>query len=662
MKNFKKILCLAIAMIIASSLAVVPAMAKNHYTVGTTSDSLKIVKEVLFYEDFNAKQSGAVAINDTMGTNNLVVHGATGASVAGSGEDKYLVVTGNSSTKGAFSIKDPTGTVFTGVYTTEFKMMVPEIDGFSSTFFTHRAAINASLRDFRGARMTLKTDGNSEMKFHSFKGTTETKLNDTVVKQGVWYNVKVITDFTNNTYTVYINGMNIANDWAFHATNDGKNTNMMEAFRTENVIGTVYYDDIVMYREPTGRMTYSAEDFSGYSADRDWTSFENTAFVGATNMPTSYNPDAVDMWDTWLEGILYSPVKQNAYGKIDAANDRLVLGGHSEKQSVVLLDKYRKNDGKSEKMAVGFTFTPSDGDGYYDSFYQMRDNYGTNPGVRLQLSSNMFIADTGSGPVRLMSGVEDNKAYNFVIASDSTTATYSVYIDGVCVGNNLAFKFANGQTSYNNHGRPFEVNLANSAPVCYYDDLVIYTDAREDVMATAMATAKTNAAAVSTGAATFALPASTTDGYTVAWASNNEAIAINNGTATVVYPEKAQKVTLAATVKDTNNEYVIERKFVVNVPSKYDVSLTENDGVVTGTVTVNASSFEGYNDGWALLAAYKGNQMVSAKKVNVINGTGTVELDKITEAGSYSARLFVWKENILKPIINNIAPIDFVIE
>lgn len=647
MKNFKRFLGTAVTLIMVLTVSVVPAMAKNSYTVGTTQTSLKAATEILFYEDFNDKTTDAsITTSDYLGNasgNSIKVQAATGVQIAGNESDKYLKITGTSSATGTFALKESTGNVFKGTYTTEFKFMIPDVTNTSvKRIFANRGAVGTTQKDRYGLRLGI----NDDKKFaYTQVGSTYQELHSTQLTSGVWYNVKIVTDFENRKYSLYINGRNFLSENAFNYKDnfDSENLdNMLEPLRVADVNGTIYYDDIIMYREPVGRTTYSAEDFSGYSADNNWTT-------------------ATSKYDTWLEGMDYVPAKQNTYGKIDSVNDRLIMGGYTGKQSVALLNGYQNNKNISKKMAVSFTFTPTDGDGSYGAIYQLREYNGNNPGVFLILNGGSFIADTNDGGIVLLSGIEDNTPYNFTIAADSETKTYSVYIDGVCVGSNLEFKF-DGTNAYSDNGRPFEVNLTTGAPECYYDNIVIYTDEREAVMTTAMDSAKTSYSTVSQEQTTFSLPSSTNAGYTLSWSSDNAAIALDGNNATVTYGDEAQSVKLTATVKDASNQFAIERSLVVKVPSKYEVNVVAEDGVVSGTVKVNGTAFEGYNDGWAILAVYSNGVMVDCKKVDVVNGEATVTLDKISDKGSYSARLFLWKKDVIKPITQSATQVEFVID
>lgn len=660
-KRLSQVISLTVIVAMLLSMAGATVLAKNSHTVGTTAGSLVPAAEVLFSENFNAITNGtAVAVNDTFGNasyTQLYVPTANGVvKVVGDGTDNYLSVSASSdgATKGAFRLRASDANVFTGKYTTEFKFMLPydkaEAD---CTIFCNMGGIGLTAKEYYGARVKYYGDN----KFQVFDGTTGSNVADNKILQGVWYNVKVVTDITNDKWTLYLNGNPLFRDKKLHSKSG--TDNMLTPFYGANFKGTIYYDDIVMYREPVGRTTYSAEDFAGYGAGRDWSTFENTAFVGGNYLPTSYKANAVDAYDTWLQGMNLAPAKLFTNGKI--ANGKMQLGG-TGKQSVVLLNEYSNNHYISQDMAVSFTFNTTNAATNHDEIYRMRENAGKTGGIRLQLNQRNLIADSNPSVI-LMSGIKDNTDYRITVVSDFSAKTYSVYVDGVCIGTGLAHKVYTGTDTYSNNGRPLEITLAATAPTCYYDDLVIYTDAREDVMATAMAAAKANAAVVKEGEASFALPASATAGYTVSWSSDNAAIAVADGTANVTYPEAATKVTLTATVADANNEYAIERKLVVNVPSKYDTEVSAKDGVVTGTVTVNDLAGEGYNGGTAILAIYdSSDRVVDVKYIGAVNGTATVTSDKITEAGNYTAKLFFLNLSNVKPFTKRIQPYSFEVK
>lgn len=657
-KRLSQVISLTVIVAMLLSMASVTVFANNGYTINTGNGGLVPAGELLFEETFDGTgtydTTTEVTFGDAGTLGNKTVKLSSGTAVEGDG----VIAFGNasSSSKVTLAYKDDyIAKLATGTRTITFNFKIGDPSKNVETLYRSRAIGSTNI----GANILYR--GGS--KFRAYYGTGSSTYQEFGAKAVAdkWYTIKIIENWDTNTYDIWLDGEWVVKNLAFNGTDPTTTTTSHYLYELAvNTGQTFTIDDLRIYAEPAGRTTYAAENFEKYAAGTDL-----TAIPGLTNR-TTLTANAVAVED--------GKAMQVSKGQQVLLSGYEILAGSPTTSSSILTDR--------RKLGIAFDFSTADVSSSEErEIASTTDRNRANPGAKLLLKgSDIITYDVNGAKHIIYPNVYPNQKYHIEMYSDITAhtkvsdsewtrqGTYSVYVDGVCRASGLDWRFHTALSSYqgaHNLGMAMTTDLKSvtAATTFTYDNIVIYTDEREEVMEDVMIAVKANAAAVKTGAATFALPASTKAGYTVSWASDSDTIAVDNGTAVVTYPDEAKKVTLTATVADANNEYAVSRKIWVNLPSKYDTELSAEDGVVTGTVTVNMSTVEGYNGGKAILAIYdSSDRVVDVKYIDAVDGTATVTSDKITEAGNYTAKLFFLNISNVKPFTKRIQPYSFEVK
>lgn len=683
----KRSLSIMLSLALIASFCAMPVWARNDFSVGNAEDSLiktplttfdlnntevqgKAFEETFDATRWKAEKENVAAPMQTTTTEDYYGTGGgrynkgmkatvnTGAYITPQG---YLYLQGSATAAAEFDLlqASASGNVNIAepgkVTTVDFKFMLDEIG--ECPFFYYMGYNRGGMANYAGIRMEINSEG--KLTVHSDSGNAATAA----LKPDKWYNMKIVLDFTgvdsqnvaatNAKQSIYINGSCIAKDIKLYKAN--KNLNYFTKYAFYSQVKTpVYFDDFRIYTEPTGRTTYSAENFSGYSEDVQWQGNDGSV-------------------DSWWEGFEFAPFGGES-AKIDATNGRLV----SEAGSTVVVGHYAETT-KSKKLNVSFDYTPTNVSVDSGTVYVSRDQSAYNSGVTIRLMAGGILQalTDDNGYVTLKTDMKSNQTYKFTICTDISENTcssnngtdgvraghYSVYVDGECVGAKLKYPYSGENYKKSpNLGRPFEVTRGATAPTSYYDNFVVYTDEREYVLDDAFGAVKESGETLKGGINTFSLPTGSAE-YPVAWTSSSDAIAINGNSATVTRGAQAQTVTLTAVAADADNAFSITRTIDIEVPGIPAPSIGEI--VRDGNTTSVTATLQGAYDGTQIIAAvYDSNYKMLGVDMAVTDGTtasATVRLENLP-AGTYTTRLFVLDSlKSLKPIIGSTDK-SFVIE
>jgi len=673
--KIKKTVSILLAVFMLVSLLPITGMAKNAYTVGTTDESLVTVREILFHEDFNDLTVDSNVVKDQIlgdeeyyqlkvgSVSQTVKVGGTDADgyLYLRGTDTYNEATGSTSwTKALFIMsafensenpeKSSAGK-FTGTYVTEFKWKQTEGETGLDEFF----AQSSSDTTF-GPKITNVDDG-----LRYYNGSSHTKTQK-IAYSGAWHKVKVVTYMDTQKYDVYVDDRLLVSKASFCHSLSGI-TSFINIFRVRGASTGICYDDIVIYREAIDRTVWNAEDFSGYSETRDWSSWQNKELNNSTKISANsdWKTDSVDRWDTWLEGMEFYPTGKNSNGIIDCKNDEMKL----TKGAVVRLGGYGDVTKVTDGAGVSFTFraeNPAESHGY---IFRMREGNAKNIGVSLTLSTGAFMVETAQNQyVPIYQGVQADRDYNFTIWCNRTTGKYTVYIDGKCVASGLTFVRLSDY-SFSDMGRIFEVVLSNTITgACYYDNLVFFYDKRDNIAQEAMTAltadggvTKSILAGTATSGVTFPTIVDGYTGYTLNWTSS-DTDAINPQTGAVNYGFTAKNVTLTAEITDSNREYTLKRSINVRVPATLELSARWEGGksLCSAQVSGNAD----YSDTKIYLAIYGSDDTLLGVKIGSIESGVELTPETALTADNYTIKAFALDSKLVPKCVN--ATASFVIE
>lgn len=553
--KMKRWICVCTAAAVLLGLnAVIPAVAKPY-----VPEVLQALNTSLLSVDFaNATEADIpIAANAVFGAEGKQVKavgvGAVPPVITTDGEMKFSVVAGSKA-----QFQDASGSGFTGDAVYEFKFMLTALPTGTMEL------VRGTDRDgnYQSYRLYLKNDGQIGI---GDAGCAVSASANAVVTPGKWYTVKFVTDMAAQTYDCYINGVLEAENLMFKGRYDNASVTVSNigrpfAFLEKAGLGTldVYYDDLNIYTEPSGRRLITADDFSGYATDVTYAPRVSDLFAGMRIIDTSgAQPTGI---------------------KVSAANERIETNG------AAILTAYGSNHLK--KLITEFDFMPTVINVDQGKIYSAADRGGNAYGIELYLTAdNRFVASTEAGDVVLYEGVQANQSYSFKVYADLTKTfevnyngtvmqrpgMYDIYINGKCAGAGLQFKYTKKDfANLTNLGRIFGIGTSAASEATYYDNIAIYTDEREEVLSAAANALMSLCNEGDLSAAQITLPDSAMEGYTVFWTSSDETV-INPQTGEVAHGDAEQKVTLTATVSDTGNQH--------SVSGAYEINVTSNKGI-----------------------------------------------------------------------------------
>lgn len=655
----KKIICTLLAMAMALTILSLPVMAKPYAALDS---DLMPVKETILNLEFNdspnrywANYIGETSLfwnNGSIGANAVSVADGTGGNYLNVTGEIYMQLkhpsTGANSWAGTAAEYDVASNPLRGSYVTEFKFMLPSMPTVAMKSF-YTAHSNSGEGVSHGPKLWVTTGGS--LNAYTTNGGAFTAASLTA---GTWYTLKIVNNLDTASYDLYLNGVLVANDAGYC---DGKfyADSFSRPFMMKTEGNPVYIDDLKMYKEVVGRQTYAADDFSAYSADAVYSSSTELREFGGF--------------------ALYPRNGYQAGVKIDAANQRAEFSAGAT-LSAGFAKTWNAPDNTltdsligKKQVTVEFDFTP--GSDTVGDFYNITDATGSHYGLILSANNGVISAKIGNtGDVtpnsaniaadlasfnaeqtyKIKVHVDLDKKFTQVLTGNSKglDGTYTrsgkadVYIDGKLVGSELPLRYncggSNAAIDITNLGRAFAAN-GGASGTYYIDNIAVYTDVREKVLSAALNSVKNNTQKA------FTLPTSSVEGYTIEWASNNDAIAISGNTATITAGAERQTVTLTATVKDADNQLAIVGKIDIVVTPDYEVYVNYEDGEEGARTLNNIVIYDRYNSGKAIdvyVAGYNADKSMSdCKFIDNAESGKNVPLD-IALDSTQESKVFVF--------------------
>lgn len=266
---------------------------------------------------------------------------------------------------------------------------------------------------------------------------------------GRWYNIKINVDVINSVYSFYVNGTRVGTEFSFSGIDE-----ITVPFYTKNGTDVSYsLDNIKIYSDIPGDFCIAEDDFSGYERDKQ------------------YVPNQAGQTLAGLE-LLYNDTRPaNLY--VDSENEKLVM--NSETAQAIFIG-YAEVTGTEVTAEFDF-MQPVKSD--IETLYRCTNRDGTQYGVWLRSRNNNIITYNGTTETILISSYEAGKTYRFRIHTDIEAETFDVYVDGICVGEDLALR-----TDVNNKdqgdlttlGRVFMSELKVGQKEFYFDNIKMYVN------------------------------------------------------------------------------------------------------------------------------------------------------------------------------------------
>lgn len=316
----------------------------------------------------------------------------------------------------------------------------------------------------------------------------DTNITKVAIKEGMWYNVKLDINMINRTYDIYVDGVLGAAGIAFTGgdTNlDGKSYfdylkandiefpnkfNRIFQYRDNNTSDyavDICFDDIRVYKEPTGVITYGGDDFSNYKTDVVYDASKvNPSFAGLA------------AWNV---------AERQCNFTIDADKGYAISGTGATAGKTINGMFLRINNTepfyKEKSIVTEFKITPQ-----ADSLgtIQFLDKASNTYGVTLAMNGNKFTATDANGNTELGSFVK-GETYKIKVCMDANRIAAKTGKAGICdiyindkhVLSNAPIKYGSGE-SITGFG-DIKINFKDSNQA-YFDDFRVYSDEKEEVL------------------------------------------------------------------------------------------------------------------------------------------------------------------------------------
>ena len=442
----------------------------------------------------------------------------------------------------------------------------------------------------------------------------------------------------------------------------------------------ICFDDIRVYKEPTGVITYGADDFSNYS--------EDVVYNGSTIYPS-------------FAGLaLRLDARRQSNFTIDHTNGYAISGtgmhstgtaGNDGMQMRFNLDRTFKE----KSIVTEFNITPKTATVGILSFY----DYGAAQyGINLELKNNKFyVVSAKKGDItasdytatREVGSFEVDKTYKIKVVMDlNRTFTQTVtdrenlertlagicdvYIDNALVANNLAFRYVpgtGGDASVTDLGNV--LLRTNNNCQAYFDDFRVYSDEKEEVLSRLAVQMDEAYAGGVISSDTINLPAAYTltdrNTYKIDWTSSSSVINTATGE---VDRSRGGNVTLTAKIYyEGEANYSLTHSFEMYVVPDFGKNITPVDYEINSVTFKDANSAVVYGpiDGGKLVSiSVKKNVETAADLYAVVyeNGqltgcdvaknfaSGDITLDIGVSEGA-DVQFFVWSnDGSIKPLLS----------
>lgn len=578
---------------------------------------------------------------------------------------------GNGEAQGATVFRDYSGEVHGGEnYTVSFSFKMDNLAEITALYQGKHP--NEAYSFTAGPHISIGQSGSDYyLRYH--KNGADNLISGTKLQNGKWYRVVLNVNVATQKYDIFLNGRQVAGSCDFFYAGGSKFTVkecLYDAIVLDSGNNVVYYDDIAIYQNLTGRTNYYMEDFSGMTG-RVISSQEPMYANQTSGFTAIKNASIVD--EDGNSVLKLTPANE------DQATVRLGANGTGSYESAA----FDVSLGKKENLAFRFKFDTEIGNSA--AIGGIRTG-GTHYGFRLFLIDNdlkigLHGVDGNNTPAETIAeNLKANTWYSVIMSADisdingetQTGGKCAVYLaeDGgeyKCLGIDFPFKWVQN-ANYLDHSmisRAFDVFVDYNQELetqgsIYYDDLVIYHDAREDVLKSVAATIEAEEAELSTDDPVIVLPGSDDERFSLTW-SKGEGTVSENDTVTFMKMDTVQKYT--ANVAGIGEAYIASRAFEVNVPSIIETTLNYKNDTATATVVINTNdkeSFVGYDDGGVAILGVFGtdNSLKSVVKIeNIQDGKATVAKEFSFESGKYTFKLFLFVKDSLAPISDSVESI-----
>lgn len=632
-------------------------------------------------------------------------------------------------TRSRFTIVDEnweTGNLTKDRYLTEFRFKLNELTPIQNLFRAELCAGFGSIDWAASSPYVWVGVVASNGKYYLKAG--DTTISAVPLETGIWYNVKMDINIKERKFDFYLDGALRAVNKGFTSNGSEFNKQTGKAFNSStdnaedklaywdyleyagiefpNKFNRIFYyqddantpdicfDDIRVYKEPTGVITYGADDFSSYKEDIKY--------------------DGSKIYQSFAGLALRTDAKRQCNFTIDAENGYAISGtgkssdaGSNDGMQIRsnLFDAggalYKPGNYKENSLVTEFKITPKTNTVGVLSFY---DNLANQYGIDLEVKNNSFIALYGKkGEIttsnfkasKNLGSYEIDKTYKIKICMDlnrsfeqtitdrdnlkrTLPGICDIYIDDKLVLSDAAFCYQateGGDTPAEGLGNM--LLRTNGGCQAYFDDFKMYSDEKEEVLSRLAIDMHNAYANGMISSDTIALPQSYTledrNTYNIDWTSSSASI-INPETGAV---DRARGGNVSLTAKiyyegeedyNLTNEfdfYVVPELSKDVVPVDYEInSITFADaegnrvygpmdgGKLTGVTVKKNADFAA--DLYAVV--YDGDSISGVDFVKNF-ADGAINLDLAVSSAS-DVRFFIWSaDGAIKPLISPVAVI-----
>ncbi len=589
--NLKKTISVFIATVLASVVFVISAFSKP------VSNNILIPGTTIFDVDFDTVKNNTAITNVPMGDD--FVSAGTGTIVNTDGKSGYLklaqdqsitvsainTIAGESVTTKQNWLDRPSP--LSDVFTTEFNFRLPTVVAFEQLFKADCNTSDLGTSEYLSIKIS-ETGILKAMKSES--GAGGESVYGLIANR--WYNLKIVTDMNSHTYDTYLDGVIVADDIPFVSGKFSDETSMNRTFMVK-ASAEIHIDNMRIYKEPVGRRTFAADDFSGrekITYPLESTESEATA-GGEWNKYYWQNSFAgLNLHRRYLHASNGTMFQKNVY--IDTENERAVVGANAAIKTYVA--RIKDNPGNDliiadslasqRQLVVEFDFTPTaatvgnictitDGNNAQYGFmlYYQDNSFYVRAGKEGEITSdnrvNRVVLSTEqkeNQPYHIKVFVDIDKTFTQIVGGTSYTrhGKANVYIDNKLVGFELPLQYKADANDITELCMPFAIGQGEVPTDTYYiDNLAVYSDAREKVLSTAIS----DLMAANMEMEKINLPTSSNSDYTLTWESMTKDIVGDDG---LIYSRinKDQKATFKVTVTDKSGQHTVSETVDIIVP------------------------------------------------------------------------------------------------
>lgn len=715
-RTSKTLLCLALAVSLVMTLFVVPVSVSAHPSSGT------LVSQVgdSFNLDFNFDSGKAYRYEEWLDEERGIklTHSLPDLSNKVEQANQYLEMgVKEAGTRSRYTIQDNNWQDYDLTkdrYFTEFKFKLNALTPINTLFRAELCSAFDSINWAASSPYVWAGVVQSGTKYYIKAG--DTTISSVALQTGVWYNIKLDINVKDKKFDFYLDGALRAKDKAFtgngsrfnkqtgaqfNASTDSEEDmlyywdyleyagiefpnkfNRLFYYQDDNNAPDICFDDIRVYKEPTGVITYGADDFSNYSAD--------VKYDGSTIYPSfagfALRLDAHRQSNFTIDHTNGYVISGTGMTKGTASNDGMQMRFNLDRT-------YRE-----KCISTEFNITPQTATVGTQSFY----DYGASQyGLNVILQNNKFYVESAKiGDItasnfttkKEVGTFEIGKTYKIKAVIDlnrtftqtvtdrdnlvrTLTGICDVYINDKLVANNVGLRYVPGTGG----DAPVEhlgnvLLRTNSGCQAYFDDFRVYSDEKEEVLSRLVVDMQKAYANGMISSDTINLPSSYTltdrNTYKIDWTSSR---AVVNTATGAVDRTKGGNTTLTAKIYyEGEEDYNLTHRFDMYVVPDLGKDITPVDYEINSVTFADANSAVVYGptDGGKLTGVtvkknadtaadlfavvYDGGQLTDCDIVKNF-ADGEIPLDVNVSKGS-DVQFFVWSnDGTIKPLASPFA-------